>query len=148
MPEYKFVTYEKLDSGKVARIMLNRPEARTPKTGGSWSTSTTPSMEAEADVIPLGKAHLDAARIGAASPLESTAVGHAAFVEEALRWLPEEAAASGEELTGVEKAASYGRMTMRTCARTLAGCWAAASRWSRCPMARRLWLRRRLIRPI
>ena len=28
MADYKFVTYEKLDSGKVARIMLNRPEAR------------------------------------------------------------------------------------------------------------------------
>ncbi len=52
--------------------------------------------------IPLGKAHLDANRIDRASSLESTAVGHAAFVEEALRWLPEEAALR-EEPAGVEK---------------------------------------------
>ncbi len=52
--------------------------------------------------IPLGKAHLDADRIGRASSLESTAVGHAAFVEEALRWLPEEAP-TREEPAAVEK---------------------------------------------
>ena len=40
--------------------------------------------------IPLGTAHLDSARIGTASTASSTAVTHAAFVEEALRWLPDE----------------------------------------------------------
>ncbi|HKY14607.1 MAG TPA: enoyl-CoA hydratase [Microthrixaceae bacterium] len=28
MPDYRFVTYETLDEGRIARIMLNRPEAR------------------------------------------------------------------------------------------------------------------------
>ena len=52
--------------------------------------------------IPLGKAHLDANRIDRGSSLGSTAVGHAAFVEEALRWLPEEAALR-EDPVGVVK---------------------------------------------
>ena len=37
--------------------------------------------------LPLGNGHLDAGRIDRIPSLESTAVGHAAFVEEALRWL-------------------------------------------------------------
>jgi len=40
--------------------------------------------------IPLGKSHLDPNRIGAASSLPSTAVNYTAFVEEALRWLPDD----------------------------------------------------------
>ena len=28
MAEYEFLTYETLDDGRIARIMLNRPEAR------------------------------------------------------------------------------------------------------------------------
>ncbi len=39
--------------------------------------------------IPLGKAHLDPARIGRIPTLASTAIAHAAFVEEAVRWLPD-----------------------------------------------------------
>ncbi|HVZ43600.1 MAG TPA: ATP-binding protein, partial [Ramlibacter sp.] len=42
--------------------------------------------------IPAGVAHLDPARIGRAPGLTRTAVGAAAFVEEALRWLPGEPA--------------------------------------------------------
>ena len=73
--------------------------------GGSIHVASTLGKGSTFTVtIPLGKAHLDANRIGSPSPLESTAVGPAAFVEEALRWLPEEeAAVSGEESTGVEK---------------------------------------------
>jgi PAS domain S-box-containing protein len=40
--------------------------------------------------IPLGKAHLDPDRVGKAPAAESTGVTPAAFVEEALRWLPDE----------------------------------------------------------
>jgi PAS domain S-box-containing protein len=40
--------------------------------------------------IPLGKSHLDPDRIGAASSLTSTALSYEAFVEEALRWLPDD----------------------------------------------------------
>ena len=39
--------------------------------------------------IPMGKAHLDVGRIRAADARASTAVTPAAFVEEALRWLPD-----------------------------------------------------------
>ncbi|MBP2229592.1 signal transduction histidine kinase [Azospirillum agricola] len=41
--------------------------------------------------LPLGSAHLPADRLRAERPRVSTAVGAEAFVEEALRWLPEEA---------------------------------------------------------
>jgi PAS domain S-box-containing protein len=40
--------------------------------------------------IPLGKAHLDPGRVGKTSPVESTSVVPAAFVEEASRWLPDQ----------------------------------------------------------
>ena len=40
--------------------------------------------------IPFGHAHLPADRIGATRTMTSTALGAAPFVEEALRWLPEE----------------------------------------------------------
>ena len=39
--------------------------------------------------VPLGRGHLPAERIASARALASTAVGADAFVEEALRWLPE-----------------------------------------------------------
>ena len=39
--------------------------------------------------IPVGKAHLPADRIGGTRHLESTAVGAAPFLEEAMRWLPD-----------------------------------------------------------
>ena len=40
--------------------------------------------------VPLGSAHLPADRIGGSRTLATTAVGAAPFVQEALRWLPEE----------------------------------------------------------
>jgi PAS domain S-box-containing protein len=43
--------------------------------------------------IPLGKAHLSPERISAPVTLASTSLGAEAFVEEALRWLPEESQA-------------------------------------------------------
>ncbi len=39
--------------------------------------------------VPLGSAHLPAARIGGTRTLASTALGAAPFVEEAMRWLPD-----------------------------------------------------------
>jgi PAS domain S-box-containing protein len=46
--------------------------------------------------IPLGTAHLRAECIDQARTIPSTAVRHAAFVEEALRWLPDDVAATVE----------------------------------------------------
>ncbi|HEX4134818.1 MAG TPA: ATP-binding protein [Bryobacteraceae bacterium] len=40
--------------------------------------------------IPRGKAHLDPERIGDSSPVDSTPAMPAAFIEEAMRWLPDE----------------------------------------------------------
>ena len=53
--------------------------------------------------IPLGKSHLPADRIGAARSLVSTGLRGEAYVEEALRWLPEEDCATvrlGDGATG------------------------------------------------
>ena len=46
--------------------------------------------------IPLGKAHLDPGRVGKAPEVGSTSVTPAAFVEEALRWLPDEPQRDGQ----------------------------------------------------
>ncbi len=46
--------------------------------------------------IPLGKAHLDPGRVGKAPEAGSTSVTPAAFVEEALRWLPDEPQPDGQ----------------------------------------------------
>src|SRR6201992_125953 len=58
MADYKYVTYEKLDSGKVARIMLNRPEARNAQNRGMLVDLNDAMLEAEADdevrVVILG----------------------------------------------------------------------------------------------
>jgi PAS domain S-box-containing protein len=57
--------------------------------GGSVSVASTLGAGSTFSVrIPFGSSHLDAAHIGAATGLISTATGSAAFVEEALRWLP------------------------------------------------------------
>ena len=40
--------------------------------------------------IPFGKEHLDPQRLGKAPELASTAIASSAFVEEALRWLPDD----------------------------------------------------------
>lgn len=45
--------------------------------------------------IPTGSAHLPGTRISAPRTLQSTAIGAAPYVEEALRWLPEEVGESG-----------------------------------------------------
>src|SRR6202789_999425 len=58
MADYKFVTYETLDSGKVARIMLNRPEARNAQNRGMLVDLNDAMLAAEADdqvrVVILG----------------------------------------------------------------------------------------------
>src|SRR5580693_7410710 len=58
MADYKFVTYETLDAGKVARIMLNRPEARNAQNRGLLVDLNDAFLEAEADdevrVVILG----------------------------------------------------------------------------------------------
>ena len=58
MPEYKFVQYETLDDGRIARIMLNRPEARNAQNRGMLVELNDAFMQAEADdevrVVILG----------------------------------------------------------------------------------------------
>jgi enoyl-CoA hydratase len=58
VPEYKFVTYETLDDGRIARIMLNRPEARNAQNRGMLVELNEAFLEAEADdevrVVILG----------------------------------------------------------------------------------------------
>ena len=58
MPEYKFLLYETLDSGRVVRILLNRPEARNAQNRGLLVELNDAFLLAEADddvrVIILG----------------------------------------------------------------------------------------------
>jgi enoyl-CoA hydratase len=56
--DYEFVTYETLDEGRIARVMLNRPEARNAQHGPLLRELDSALMRAEADdevrVVILG----------------------------------------------------------------------------------------------
>ena len=58
MSDYKFITYETLDEGRIARIMLNRPEARNAQQRGLLVELHDAFLAAEADddvrVVILG----------------------------------------------------------------------------------------------
>ena len=58
MGEYKYVTYEPIDDGRIVRIMLNRPDARNAQHRGMLVDLHEAFMEAEADdevrVVILG----------------------------------------------------------------------------------------------
>jgi enoyl-CoA hydratase len=58
MPDYKFVQYETLDDGRIARIMLNRPDARNAQSRGLLVELNDAFLRAEADdevrVVILG----------------------------------------------------------------------------------------------
>src|ERR1700739_3800833 len=58
MPDYKYVLYETLDDGTIARIMLNRPDARNAQNRGLLVELNDAFLNAEADdtvrVVILG----------------------------------------------------------------------------------------------
>ena len=58
MADYRYVTYETLDEGTIARIMLNRPDARNAQQRGLLVELNEAFLEAEADdnvrVVILG----------------------------------------------------------------------------------------------
>ena len=62
-------------------VRLHGGEVRVESGQGSGTTFTI--------LIPKGSAHLPQDRVGAPRTLSATALGAAAFVEEALRWLPD-----------------------------------------------------------
>src|SRR5262249_2925740 len=64
--------------------------------GGAVTVESEPGRGSGSRVpIPRGSAHLPAERIGAARDAASTAMGAGVFVEEAMRWLPEDAPEPG-----------------------------------------------------
>lgn len=56
--DYRFLTYEELDDGRIVRIMLNRPEARNAQNRGLLVELNEAFLRAEADdtvrVVILG----------------------------------------------------------------------------------------------
>src|SRR2546423_6743492 len=58
MADYRFITYETIDDGAIARIMLNRPESRNAQSRGLLVELDQAMLEAEADdqvrVVILG----------------------------------------------------------------------------------------------
>src|ERR1700744_3559146 len=58
MSDYKFVTYEPIDDGRIVRIMLNRPEARNAQNRGLLVELNDAFLRAESDdevrVVILG----------------------------------------------------------------------------------------------
>ncbi len=62
-PEYKFVTYETLDEGTIARIMLDRADARNAQNRGMLVELDEAFLRAEADdtvrVVILGRQRHD-----------------------------------------------------------------------------------------
>ena len=61
MTDYRYVTYELLDDGKIARIMLDRPRSRNAQNRGLLIDLNAALLEAEADdavkaVVMSGKA--------------------------------------------------------------------------------------------
>src|SRR5688572_2645482 len=58
MADYRFVTYETVDEVRIARILLNRPEARNAQNGGMLVELDDAMLRAEADdevrVVILG----------------------------------------------------------------------------------------------
>ena len=58
MADYRYVTYETLDEGTIARIMLNRPDSRNAQQRGLLVELNEAFLEAEADdnvrVVILG----------------------------------------------------------------------------------------------
>src|ERR1700730_14628377 len=77
MGDYQYVTYESLDDGAIARVMLNRPETRNAQNRGLLVDLSDALLAAEAD---------DKVRVvilGGAGPLFSS--GHDLGSEESLR---------------------------------------------------------------
>jgi enoyl-CoA hydratase len=84
--DYKYVTYETLDEGRVARIMLNRPDARNAQHRGLLVDLNDAFLEAEADdavrVVILGgngKMFSSGHDLGSKEALEERAGGHVSY---------------------------------------------------------------------
>ena len=105
--------------------------------------------------IPTGMAHLPADRIGGRRTLTSTALGASPYVEEVLRWLPQDASPLGpppDPGTGPDDLrlsptrrrrasglVSSGPTTTPICGTTSDACSVPGTTWRSLPMARQPW---------
>jgi hypothetical protein len=96
--------------------------------GGSIHVESAVDRGTEFTVsIPKGSAHLPKERVSVSRTLSSTALGAAPFVEEALRWLPDDVA---------ELENSRSRFAVASKSKQL---WTAKRRWLQLVHNRRIW---------
>ena len=133
--------------------------------GGAVRVESVPSRGSTfCAAIPAGTAHLPADRIGGTHTLTSTALGASPYVEEVLRWLPQEVSPCARHqalalrpttsgcvrpplypvcgqrpVREARERASSGLTTTPICGTTSDACSVRGTTWRSLPMARRPW---------
>ena len=97
IPATRARTYEGTGIGLALVHELVRLHGGTVTVHSAVGAGTTFTVQ-----LPAGSAHLPADRLSAERTLAASAIGAPAFIEEALRWLPDDATAAAEAFGGLE----------------------------------------------